>query len=147
MALSPASTDVLLLAAGFGKRLLPLTELTPKPLLPIAGRKIIDYSLRHIARAGFRRVFINLHHLGERIRTYVGDGKAFQLEIEYSEEPILLDTGGGIKNIEQRLRSETLITLNADALFGAEFNLADLLRAYQRDTSVLAVLVLREDAH
>ena len=122
--------DVLLLAAGFGKRLEPLTVNTPKPLLEVGDKPLIAWNLELIARSGFSRVFINLHHLGERISEFVGDGSHWGLSVEYSKEDPILETGGAIKNIEHKLREPYLITLNSDILLGPDFSLARILEAH-----------------
>jgi MurNAc alpha-1-phosphate uridylyltransferase len=84
----------MVLAAGQGTRLRPLTDSIPKALVPVAGRPMIEYALLLLRHYGIREVIINLHHFGEQIERHLGDGKKLGLEISYSEEPELLDTGG-----------------------------------------------------
>jgi len=141
--LSAQDCDVLLLAAGFGKRLLPLTATKPKPLLEVRGKPLIAWNLELLARGGFSRVFINLHYLGSQIRDFVGDGASWGLEVRYSEEPVILDTGGGIKNIEDELEKNFLLTLNSDTLVGKEFSFRDLLA--EQSKGARASLVVRRD--
>jgi len=86
----------MIFAAGLGHRLQPLTETIPKALVPVAGRPMIDYPLLLLRRYGVREIIINLHHLGDRIEAYLGDGAKFGLKIGYSKERELLDTGGGL---------------------------------------------------
>src|SRR6185312_11484952 len=87
----------MVLAAGRGERMRPLTDSTPKPLLPVAGKPLIVYHLEALARAGIRDVVINLSWLGEQIRERLGNGAPYGVHIAYSEEgPIALETGGGI---------------------------------------------------
>jgi NDP-sugar pyrophosphorylase family protein len=127
--------DILLLAAGFGERLRPLTASIPKPLVKVGGRALIDYNLELIARAGFKRVIINLHYLPDKIKEYVGNGSKWGLEdVVYSFEPEILDTGGAIKKIKPLLLSDTLLTVNSDILIGGDFNLTKLLSAHNNDT-------------
>ena len=95
--MTTAIDQAMLLAAGLGTRLRPLTLTTPKPLLPLDGCTLIDHQLRYLASAGIGRVAINLHHLGEKIRAHAGDGSRYGLSIHYSEEPEILGTGGGVK--------------------------------------------------
>src|SRR5258706_14439877 len=86
----------MLLAAGRGERLRPLTDLTPKPLLEVRGKPLIVWHLEALARAGVRDVVINLSWLGARIRAAVGEGGRFGLTIHYSDEPAApLEAGGG----------------------------------------------------
>ena len=87
----------MILAAGYGKRLRPLTDHTPKPLVTIGGKPLICYHLEKIARSGIKEVVINLGHLGSKIPEALGDGSDWGLSISYSEEgPEPLETGGGM---------------------------------------------------
>src|SRR5690606_22194564 len=105
----------MILAAGRGERLRPLTDHTPKPLVEVGGRTLINYHLQHLAQAGFREVVINLAHLGEKIRSAVGDGSEWGLQIQYSVEPEnALDTGGGIQQALQWLGKAPFAVINAD---------------------------------
>lgn len=138
---------MMLLSAGLGSRLRPLTDSCPKPLLEVAGRPLIDWNLDLVSRAGFNRVFINLHHLGDQIRGFVADGARWGLQIEYSEEPVLLDTGGGIRAIRERLSSDLLLTLNSDILVERSFPLRELVAFHRMHPSApKATLVLRPDS-
>ena len=85
----------MILAAGLGTRLRPLTNTIPKPLLPIAGTPLIVWNLLLLKRHGFHDVVINLHHLGPMIEQGVGNGSRYGLRIIYSHEPVILGTGGG----------------------------------------------------
>jgi NDP-sugar pyrophosphorylase family protein len=106
----------MILAAGFGTRLKPLTLTTPKPLLPLGETLLIDHQLRYLKKYGIRSVVINLFHLGEQIRRHVGNGSRFGLDINYSEEPEILGTGGGIKQAIRFFGRRPFVVLNADAL-------------------------------
>ena len=109
----------MILAAGFGTRLRPLTEAVPKPLLRVAGRPIIEYPLLLLRAAGIRDVVINLHHLGDQIRKRLGDGSAYGLRIVYSTEEEILDTGGGIKKAEALLSDGSFVVINSDTIMDA----------------------------
>ena len=88
----------MILAAGRGERLRPLTDTIPKPLLDVGGKLLIEHHLEGLAVAGFREVVINLSHLGDQIRDTLGNGSTWGLNIHYSPEPEgALGTGGGIK--------------------------------------------------
>jgi len=105
----------MILAAGRGERLRPLTDTTPKPLLEAGGRPLIEYHLKALAAAGFREVVINLSHLGEKIRATLGDRSAFGLCIHYSAEPPgALDTGGGIRQALPLLGTAPFAVINGD---------------------------------
>ena len=86
-----------LLAAGKGKRLLPLTKETPKPLVKVGGISLIERNLYNLKKGNVLEVIINIHHLGEKIINLLGDGSKYGLKISYSIEGQLLGTGGGIQ--------------------------------------------------
>lgn len=132
----------MILAAGLGTRLRPLTNTIPKPLLPVAGTPLIVWNLLLLKRHGFREVVINLHHLGPMIEQALGNGSKFGLRIIYSPEPVILGTGGGIKQAEPHLSGEPVLVVNGDTLF--ELDLSALC-AFHRERQAAATLVLRDD--
>ncbi len=132
----------MILAAGLGTRLRPLTNTIPKPLLPIAGTPLIVWNLLLLKRHGFHQVVINLHYLGPMIEQALGDGSKFGMRIIYSHEPIILGTGGGIKKAEPYFSGEPVLILNADTL--VELDL-EALRDFHRSRGAAATLALRED--
>ncbi|MFH1566990.1 MAG: nucleotidyltransferase family protein [Gemmatimonadota bacterium] len=87
----------MVLAAGRGSRLRPLTDTVPKPLVPVAGRPLLEYGLRLLARHGFDQVMVNLHHLPDHIPGHFGDGGDRGLRLSYSREPELLGTAGAVR--------------------------------------------------
>ena len=135
---------VLLLSAGYGKRLAPITDSIPKPLVELAGKSLLERHLNYLSACGFRRVFINLHHLGQQIVDFVGNGSAWGLDVIYSWEPELLDTGGALKPIESLLGSSEICIVNADSLFLDPPDFVALLEIH-RARSPLATLLLRQD--
>lgn len=105
----------MVLAAGRGERLRPLTDTMPKPLVPVGGKPLIAWHLAALAHAGIREVVINLSWLGEQLRAALGDGRAFGLTIHYSEEgPVPLETGGGIFRALPLLGPEPFLLVNGD---------------------------------
>jgi MurNAc alpha-1-phosphate uridylyltransferase len=94
--LSDKPEAVMILAAGRGERMRPLTDHTPKPLLPVAGKPLIEHQVERVAKAGFRQIVINHAWLGEQIEQQLGDGSRWKLAIDYSAEGEALETGGGI---------------------------------------------------
>jgi MurNAc alpha-1-phosphate uridylyltransferase len=104
----------MILAAGRGERLRPLTDRTPKPLLPIAGTPLIEHQLRWLAAAGIREIVINLHHLADAIEGALGDGSRLGVRLHYSREERLLETGGGIARALPLLGPDPFIVLNGD---------------------------------
>ncbi len=104
----------MILAAGRGKRMRPLTDTCPKPLLEVAGRPLIEYTLERLARAGYERVVINLAHLGEQIRDRLGE-RYQGLAIDYSPEPPgALETAGGIRQALPLLGVDPFLVINGD---------------------------------
>jgi NDP-sugar pyrophosphorylase family protein len=132
----------MVLAAGRGTRLAPLTHVTPKPLVSVAGRPFLEHILDCLRAAGIREVVFNLHHLGARIEEHVGDGARFGLHVRYSWEDPILDTGGGIKHAEALLAGEPFVVMNGDSLL--EVAIADLV-AFHRNRGGLATMAVRPD--
>jgi len=104
----------MILAAGRGERLRPLTDRIPKPLAPVGGEPLIVHQVRWLAAANIRDLVINLHHLGAQIEDLLGDGRDLGVHIRYSREPELLDTGGGIVNALPLLGEGFFAVLNGD---------------------------------
>lgn len=134
----------MILAAGEGMRLRPLTETVPKALIEVAGRPLIDYAIDTVARSGIKEVIVNLFHLGERIRAHLGDGSRFGVRVSYSEETTLLGSGGGIRHARHLLGNGTFVTLNADTII--DIDLDPVLR-FHRGKQAAATMVLRKDLH
>jgi MurNAc alpha-1-phosphate uridylyltransferase len=105
----------MILAAGRGERMRPLTDRTPKPLLPVAGKPLIVWHLERLARAGYRDIVINHAHLPDQIEGLLDDGAAWGVSIRYSAEPPgALETAGGIANALPLLGSEPFLVVNGD---------------------------------
>jgi MurNAc alpha-1-phosphate uridylyltransferase len=131
----------LVLAAGRGERMRPLTDIVPKPLLPAAGRPLIAYHLEALARAGIRDVVINLAWLGDRLRAALGDGERYGVRIRYSDEGVqALDTGGGIFNALPQLGPGAFVVVNGDTW--TDFDFRQLTLDPEVDGGAVARLVL-----
>ncbi len=130
----------MILAAGLGTRLRPLTQKTPKALLLVGGQPLISYAIRLLARFGIRDIVINLHHLGELIEKEIGNGKKFGVKIRYSWEETILGTGGGVRQGAAFFGNHPFIVINSDVLI--DLNLKNLLR-FHRNKKGLATMVLR----
>lgn len=105
----------MILAAGRGVRMLPLTDKVPKPLLQINGKPLIQYHVENLVRAGIREIVINHAVMGEQIEAYLGDGRKFGVKIRYSAEGDMpLETGGGILQVLPMLGDQPFIAINAD---------------------------------
>ena len=132
----------MIFAAGLGERLRPLTHRLPKALVPVAGRPMIDYPLLLLRHYEIRDIVINLHHLGEQIETYLGDGAKLGLKISYSKEDELLDTGGGLLKAKPYLDGGTFVVINTDVLI--DLPLAQAIDFHRRRQAI-ATLVVRPD--
>jgi NDP-sugar pyrophosphorylase family protein len=132
----------MVLAAGQGMRLRPITDSKPKALVPVAGRPMIEYALLLLRHYGIEEIVINLHQFGGQIENYLGDGAKLGLRITYSNEPELLDTGGGLRKARSFLQDDAFIVINTDALI--DVNLAELI-TFHRNRQATATLVLRPD--
>lgn len=105
----------MILAAGRGERMRPLTDRVPKPLLSVAGMPLIEHHLRMLAAGGFREVVVNVSHLAEQLRSFLGDGRTWGLDITIIEEPPgALETGGGIYNALPHLGDGPFLVVNGD---------------------------------
>ncbi len=112
----------MILAAGRGERMRPLTDHTPKALLPVAGRPLILRILQSLANAGVVDIVINLAHLGGQIEAALGDGHAFGVRIAYSREAEALETAGGIANALSLLGTAPFVAVNADVCTDYDFS-------------------------
>lgn len=104
----------MILAAGRGERMRPLTDALPKPLLPVAGKPLIVHHIERLAGCGIRRLVINRAHLGGMIEARLGDGSAWGVEIRYSSEETALETGGGIFHALPLLGERPFLVINGD---------------------------------
>jgi MurNAc alpha-1-phosphate uridylyltransferase len=117
----------LILAAGRGERMRPLTNELPKPLLPAGGQPLIDYHIQALARAGIRELVVNLSWQGARLRSYLGDGQRYGVTIAFSEEgPEPLETGGGIHHALALLGPGSFWVVNGDIACDYRFTRRDL---------------------
>ncbi len=131
----------MILAAGRGERMRPLTDLTPKSLLPVGGRPLIEWHLEKLARADCREVVINHAWLGEQIEARLGAGERFGLSIRYSAEGEALETAGGIAKALPLLGDAPFLVVNADIFTAMEYA-ALLARTPPLGSGQLAHLVL-----
>lgn len=104
----------MILAAGFGTRMRPLTDHTPKPMLKVAGKPLIEHQINRLVKAGITEIVINHAYLGEQIEAYLKDGSKFGCSIQYSAEKTPLETGGGIFKALPLLSSEPFLLVNGD---------------------------------
>ncbi len=132
----------MIMSAGFGTRMGALTADRPKPLLPVAGRALIDHALGYCAEAGVRRHIVNLHYLGDQIRAHL-TGRD---DVAFSDEAEILDTGGGVTQALPLLGDAPFYTLNSDAIFVGPPALPTLADAWRPDQMDALMLMVRREA-
>jgi len=137
-----APRHAMVLAAGRGERMRPLTDRIPKPLVPVAGKALIDYVLDHLAAAGVEHAVVNVHHLADLIERHLAGRKAPRITIS-DERHALLDTGGGVVKALGKLGGAPFFHVNSDTLWldGVQPNLQRLAAAFDPD-SMDALLLL-----
>ncbi len=134
----------MLLAAGLGTRLRPLTDHTPKALVDVGGVPILEHAARRLIAAGADRLIINTHHLGEQIERYVGERGGWEVEVRFSrEEERVLETGGGLLHARPHFRGDAPFFLhNADIL--TDLDLRAMYAAHRKRPDTLATLAVME---
>ncbi|MGB0129130.1 MAG: nucleotidyltransferase family protein [Rhodocyclaceae bacterium] len=133
----------MILAAGRGERMRPLTDAVPKPLLEVGGKPLIVWHLERLAQAGFRQAVINHAHLGSLIEAALGDGHRCGLRIAYSPEPAgALESAGGIAQALPQLGDEPFLVVNGDIWCDYDFARAPALAESLRQDNLLAHLIL-----
>jgi NDP-sugar pyrophosphorylase family protein len=110
----------MLVTAGFGTRLAPLTDLLPKPAVPVGNRPVAFYALDHLARMGIREVVLNTHHLARELEIAVRETAPASLQLNFVHEPEILGTGGGVRNAWQPQADETFVVMNGKLLFAPD---------------------------
>ena len=131
----------MVMAAGLGKRLRPLTWEIPKPLVPVANRPIMEHILVRLARDGFTDVVANLHWFPETIRGHFGDGSSVGVDLTWSEEEELLGTAGGVRNVRDFFGEDPFLVMAGDAL--TDIDLAGLAEAHAANDWIATLAVKR----
>lgn len=129
----------MILSAGYGTRLWPLTEDRTKPAIPILGKPLVGYVAEYLAGFGCDEIVVNLHHRPESVRAALGDGSKFGVKLQYVEEPIILGTSGALDNAREILMGETIVVVNGKIITDIDLNAA--LETHRR-TEAIATLVL-----
>ena len=132
----------MILAAGLGTRLRPLTATIPKPLLRVGGNPLIVWNLLLLRDSGIHDVVINLHYLGQLIQDAIGDGSRWGMRVTYSYESTLLGTGGGLKAAEAFFEKQPFLVMNGDTLISLDVK---ALIQFHHSHGGMATLVLRDD--
>lgn len=129
----------IVLSAGYGTRLWPLTEDRTKPAIPILGKPLVGYVAEYLAAYGFDEIVVNLHHRPESVRKALGDGTRFGVRLHYVEEPQILGTSGALDNTREFFERETFLVVNGKII--TDIDLKAALNTH-RQTKALATLVL-----
>jgi NDP-sugar pyrophosphorylase family protein len=132
-----------LLAAGRGERLKPLTEEIPKVMVPINGKPILEYHIEQLVREGIREIFINLHYLPEVIKAYFLDGSRWGVDIRYSYEPEILGTAGAIKQLEKELSGGPFLVIYGDNFLEVDY--FDFVRFSERHKALATIAVFEKE--
>jgi NDP-sugar pyrophosphorylase family protein len=129
----------IVLSAGYGTRLWPLTEDRTKPAIPILGKPLVGYVAEYLASYGIDDIVVNLHHRPESVRRALGDGSAFGVKLHYVEEPVILGTSGALDNTREFFEHETFVVVNGKII--TDIDLRAALEKH-RSSNALATLVL-----
>src|SRR5881628_2542080 len=132
----------MILAAGYGERLWPLTADRTKPALPVLGKPLVGYVAEYMGRFGIKDVLVNLHHRPESVRAALGDGSSFGVRLQYVHEPVILGTSGALDNARDLLTGDTFVVINGKIITDIDLNPA--FETHRR-TKALATLVLMEN--
>ncbi len=135
------ANKAMILAAGLGTRLRPLTELISKPMAPIVNRPVMEHIVRLLAKHNFTDIICNLHWYPENIKNYFGDGSRWGVSIVYSYEEKLLGTAGGVKNVEDFFGDNTFLVISGDALTDIDLGAA---MEFHKNKGGIATLILTE---
>ena len=132
----------MILAAGYGSRLWPLTADRTKPALPVLGKPLVGYVAEYLAQQGIEDVIVNLHHRPDSVRAALGDGSQFGVRLQYVHEPVILGTSGALDNAREMIGTETFVVVNGKLI--TDIDLRAAIETHRR-TKALATLVLRKN--
>jgi len=133
----------MVLAAGLGTRLRPLTDLISKPMAPIVNKPVMEHIIELLAEHEFSEIVCNLHWYPEAIKDYFGDGSKWNVNITYSYEPELLGTAGGVKKVESFFEGQTFLILSGDAL--TDINLTELMNFHKKKEGICTLALTEVD--
>ncbi|EKE02639.1 MAG: hypothetical protein ACD_20C00350G0017 [uncultured bacterium] len=136
-------TQAMILCAGFGTRLNELTQNTPKAMLKIGDKPILEHTIIHLRKSGIKRIVINLHYLAEQITSYFEDGKRWDVEIIYSYEDAPLGTAGAVKNVQDILsESENFLVLYGDVVANQDYS--EFINFHKSKQDAISSIILHE---
>ena len=132
----------MILAAGYGERLWPLTADRTKPALPVLGKPLVGYVAEYLGKHGVNDIIVNLHHQPESVRASLGDGGRFGVRLHYVHEPVILGTSGGLENARDFFDEDTFVVVNGKII--TDIDLGKALETHRR-TQALATLILKNN--
>ncbi len=130
----------MILSAGYGTRLWPLTEDRTKPAMPILGKPLVGYVAEYLARFGYKDVVVNLHHRPDSVRRALGDGSRFGVKLQYVEEPEILGTSGALDNARHLFLDDTFVVINGKLITDIDLN--EALRTHRRARAIATLVLL-----
>ena len=135
----------MILAAGFGERLWPLTSDRTKPALPVLGKPLVGYVAEYLAKYGVADVIVNLHHQSESVRGALGDGSQFGVHLQYVLEPVILGTSGAMDNARHFLEGDTFIVVNGKLI--TDLDLKGALETHRQRQALATLVLLHNPKH
>jgi NDP-sugar pyrophosphorylase family protein len=135
----------MILAAGYGERLWPLSCDRTKPAFPVLGKPLVGFVAEYLARYGVEDVVVNLHHQPDSVRAALGDGSRFGVRLQYVHEPVILGTSGALDNAREFLEGETFVVVNGKLITDLDLNAA--LETHRRHKALATLVLLRNPKH
>ena len=130
----------MILSAGYGTRLWPLTEDRTKPAIPILGKPLVGYVAEYLSGYDCRDIVVNLHHRPESVRAALGDGRSFGVNLNYVDEPEILGTSGALDNARAMLGNETFVVINGKII--TDIDLTEALQTHRRNNAIATLILL-----
>ncbi len=130
----------IVLSAGYGTRLWPLTEDRTKPAIPILGKPLVGYVAEYLAAYGIDEIVVNLHHRPESVRRALGDGSRFGVKLHYVEEPVILGTSGALDNTREFFERETFVVVNGKIITDIDLNAA--IETHRKMNAISTLILL-----
>ena len=130
----------IVLSAGYGTRLWPLTEDRTKPAIPILGKPLVGYVAEYLASYGIDEIVVNLHHRPDSVRRALGDGSRFGVKLHYVEEPVILGTSGALDNTRAFFENETFVVVNGKII--TDIDLSAALETHRKANAIATLVVL-----
>src|SRR6266550_350476 len=135
----------MILAAGFGERLWPLTSDRTKPALPVLGKPLVGFVAEYLAKYGIEDVVVNLHHQPESVRRALGDGSQFGVRLQYVHEPVILGTSGALDNARELLEGDSFVVVNGKLI--TDLDLRAALETHRQRKALATLVLLRNPKH